>query len=64
MPKMDGAGFLEELERLESPKDIRVVLISGRSESRPQSRFVIGDLRKPFEVDLLLALLDGCPGRD
>jgi CheY-like chemotaxis protein len=64
MPKMDGAGFLEKLERLESPKDIHVVLISGRSEPRPRSPFVIGELRKPFEIDVLLALLDGWPGRD
>jgi CheY-like chemotaxis protein len=62
MPKMDGAVFLEKLGRLESPKNIHVVFISGNREPRPQSPLVIGELPKPFEVGALLGLLAGWPG--
>jgi len=58
MPRMDGAAFLEKLSRLESPKDIHVVLTSGLSGPAPQSPLVIGELRKPFDIAALLALID------
>lgn len=62
MPRMDGAAFLEELSRFESPKDIQVVLISARSGPRPHSPLVVGELPKPFDIAALLALLAGGPG--
>ena len=62
MPRMDGAGFLENLGRLESPKNIHVVFISASREPRPESPLVIGELPKPFDVDALLALLAARPG--
>ena len=62
MPRMDGAAFLENLGRLESPKNIHVVFISASREPRPESPLVIGELPKPFDVDALLALLAGRPG--
>ncbi len=62
MPRMDGAAFLEKLGRLESPKNIQVVFISGVREPRPASPLVIGDLSKPFDLDALLAVLAGGPG--
>src|SRR5512133_312140 len=57
MPRMDGAGLLDRLSRLESPEDIAVVFISGHSEKLPESPLVIGELRKPFDIDALLTLL-------
>ena len=57
MPRMNGAEFLDRLSRLESPKDIAVVFISGRNEPHPESPLVVGELRKPFELEGLLALL-------
>lgn len=57
MPRMDGAEFLDRLSRLRSPKDIAVVFISARSGPLPESPLVIGELRKPFELDAVLALL-------
>ncbi len=62
MPRMNGAEFLDRISRLESPKDIAVVFISGRSEPLPESSLTIGELRKPFDLDALLALLLGRPG--
>jgi CheY-like chemotaxis protein len=64
MPRMDGAAFLEALGRLESPKNIQVVFISASRDSRPKSPLVIGELPKPFDIDALLALLAGWPGRN
>jgi len=62
MPRMNGAEFLDRLSRLESPRNIQVVFMSGRSELRQESPLVIGELPKPFELDALLALLRGWPG--
>ena len=64
MPRMDGAAFLEALGRLESPKNIQVVFISASRDSRPKSPLVLGELPKPFDIDALLALLAGWPGRN
>jgi CheY-like chemotaxis protein len=61
MPNMDGATFLERLVGLAVPNTIHVVFMSASTEPGPESPFVIGDLRKPFELDALLTLLDGSP---
>ncbi len=64
MPRLDGPTFLKELDRLNSPKKIDVVLISAQREPRPESPLVIGELPKPFDIDALLALLTARPGID
>ena len=64
MPRMDGAAFLDKLSRLESPKDIHVILISGQRGPRPESPLVIGELPKPFDIDALLAVLAPGPRID
>ena len=64
MPRMDGPAFLQELSRLESPRNVHVVLISAQSASRPESPFVIGELPKPFNIETLLDILAAPPPGD
>ena len=61
MPRMDGAVFLEKLSRLESRKDVHVVLTSARGGPRLESPLVIGELPKPFDLAALQALLAAGP---
>ena len=64
MPRMDGPAFLKELDRLESPSNVHVVMISAQRLPRPESPLVIGELPKPFDIEALLALLSSRPGSD
>jgi CheY-like chemotaxis protein len=56
MPRMDGWEFMEEQRRLESQIPIIVVSAYGSAEQL-RSAGVIAYLRKPVDIDALLALV-------
>ncbi len=57
MPGMNGDEFLRALERAEI--DVPVMLLSAMSESRMPTRRVRAVIRKPFDLERLLAALAG-----
>jgi CheY-like chemotaxis protein len=62
MPRMDGWEFIEEHRRLESRTPIIVVSAYGSPE-QVRSEGVIAYLRKPVDIDALLALVARQCGR-
>jgi chemotaxis family two-component system sensor histidine kinase/response regulator PixL len=56
MPRMDGLEFLERLQAHPRAAHFSVVMMTGRSDP-PGAQGVLGVLRKPFDVDQLVALL-------
>jgi CheY-like chemotaxis protein len=56
MPRMDGFEFLQRLQAHPHTSDFSVVVTTARSEPIGPPG-VLGVLRKPFDVDQLVALL-------
>jgi CheY-like chemotaxis protein len=57
MPRMDGFEFLKRLQAHPHAADFPVVVMTARSDP-VAAPGVLGVLRKPFDVDRLVALLD------
>jgi CheY-like chemotaxis protein len=57
MPRMDGLEFLARLQAHPHATDFSVVVMTARSDPTGTAG-VLGVLRKPFDVDQLVALLD------
>ena len=59
MPMMDGAEFVREMRRDPRLEHVKVVINSGLPEGAIRDRFEECDafLRKPYVVDVLLALI-------
>jgi two-component system chemotaxis response regulator CheY len=60
MPVMSGFAFLEELELREDRERMNVVLMSAnvQLERVARSSGVVGFVKKPFDMDEVLALVD------
>ena len=60
MPEMDGWAFCEELKNDESLTQIPIILLSGHTKVRQEAAALdaVGYLRKPFDMDRLLALIE------
>ena len=65
MAPMDGRAFLERVRTRDDVGQFSVVVVSANPHTLPRELRpgVLGTLRKPFEVEELLAILDRhCPG--
>ncbi len=60
MPVMSGFAFLEELQRRPDKARVSVLLISANAqvEQAARGKGVVGFVRKPFDLDDVLALVD------
>jgi CheY-like chemotaxis protein len=60
MPVMSGFAFLEELERRPDRDRVSVLLISANAQVEQAARGtgVVGFVKKPFDLDDVLALVD------
>jgi CheY-like chemotaxis protein len=60
MPVMSGFAFLEELTRRPDKERVSVLLISANAQVEQVARGtgVVGFVRKPFDLDNVLALVD------
>ena len=60
MPVMSGFAFLEELTRRPDKERVNVILISANAQVEQVARGngVVGFVRKPFDLDDVLALVD------
>jgi CheY-like chemotaxis protein len=61
MPVMSGFAFLEELTRRPDKDRVHVLLISANAQVEQVARgqgVVVGFVRKPFDLDDVLALVD------
>ena len=60
MPVMSGFAFLEELTRRPDKERVNVLLISANAQVEQVARGngVVGFVRKPFDLDDVLALVD------
>jgi CheY-like chemotaxis protein len=60
MPVMSGFAFLEELHRRPDRDRVSVLLISANAqvEQLARGKGVVGFVRKPFDLDDVLALVD------
>ena len=60
MPVMSGFAFLEELQRRPDHERVSVLLISANAqvESAARGTGVVGFVKKPFDLDDVLALVD------
>ena len=60
MPVMSGFAFLEELQRRPDKDRVSVLLISANAqvEQTARGRGVVGFVKKPFDLDDVLALVD------
>jgi CheY-like chemotaxis protein len=60
MPVMSGFAFLEELTRRPDRERVNVLLISANAQVEQVARGqgVVGFVRKPFDLDDVLALVD------
>jgi CheY-like chemotaxis protein len=60
MPVMSGFAFLEELDRRPDRERVHVLLISANAQVAQVARGagVVGFVRKPFDLDDVLALVD------
>jgi CheY-like chemotaxis protein len=60
MPVMSGFAFLEELTRRADKERVSVLLISANAQVERVARGtgVVGFVRKPFDLDDVLALVD------
>ena len=60
MPVMSGFAFLEELTRRPDKERVDVLLISANAqvEQVARGKGVVGFVRKPFDLDDVLALVD------
>jgi CheY-like chemotaxis protein len=58
MPRMDGLAFLERLQAHPRALDFSVVVMTARWAPPTGTPGILGVLRKPFDVDQLVALLD------
>ncbi len=60
MPVMSGFAFLEELQRRPDRDRVSVLLISANAqvEQAARGKGVVGFVRKPFDLDDVLALVD------
>jgi len=57
MPVMDGFEFLKALEGPDASGDVRVVVVTGWMATTPPHPRIIGELKKPFEIEALLSYL-------
>jgi len=57
MPVMDGFEFLKALDGPDACGDVRVVVVSGWMAETPSHPRIIGELRKPFDIEALLPYL-------
>jgi len=60
MPVMSGFAFLEELTQRSDRERVNVLLISANAQVEQVARVkgVVGFVRKPFDLDDVLALVD------
>jgi CheY-like chemotaxis protein len=60
MPVMSGFAFLEELQRRPDHPQVSVLLISANAQVEQAARGsgVVGFVKKPFDLDDVLALVD------
>jgi CheY-like chemotaxis protein len=60
MPVMSGFAFLEELTQRPDKERVNVLLISANAqvEQAARGKGVVGFVRKPFDLDDVLALVD------
>jgi CheY-like chemotaxis protein len=60
MPVMSGFAFLEELTRRPDKERVSVLLISANAQVEQVARGtgVVGFVRKPFDLDNVLAIVD------
>jgi len=60
MPVMSGFAFLEELQKRPDKARVSVLLISANAqvEQAARGKGVVGFVRKPFDLDDVLALVD------
>jgi len=60
MPVMSGFAFLEELQQRPDKARVSVLLISANAqvEQAARGKGVVGFVRKPFDLDDVLALVD------
>jgi len=60
MPVMSGFAFLEELHRRPDQERVSVLLISANAQLEQTARGsgVVGFVKKPFDLDDVLALVD------
>ena len=60
MPVMSGFAFLEELQRRPDRERVSVLLISANAQVEAAARGtgVVGFVKKPFDLDDVLALVD------
>jgi CheY-like chemotaxis protein len=60
MPVMSGFAFLEELQRRPNNQSVSVLLISANAQVEQAARGtgVVGFVKKPFDLDDVLALVD------
>jgi CheY-like chemotaxis protein len=60
MPVMSGFAFLEELTQRPDRERVNVLLISANAqvEQLARGKSVVGFVRKPFDLDDVLALVD------
>lgn len=59
MPVMSGFAFLEELTRRPDRERVNVLLISANAQvEQVRSSGVVGFVKKPFDLDDVLALVD------
>lgn len=56
MPRMDGLEFLERMREHRRAPDFSVVVMTARSDTT-RAPGILGVLRKPFDVEQLVALL-------
>jgi len=57
MPVMDGFQFLKALDGPGASGDVRVVVVTGWMAATPAHPKIIGELKKPFEIEALLSYL-------
>ena len=64
MPRMSGLEFLDHLSQQQSLEDVQVIVMSANDGLRRQAErhaIVRAALRKPFDFDGLLCLIDMSP---
>jgi DNA-binding response OmpR family regulator len=61
MPRMSGWEFLENLDRKRAEqKPMVIVLTAGLEPTDLSPETVVGTVRKPFDVTMLLEMVDAC----
>jgi len=60
MPRMSGWEFLENLQRQSGPRPMVIVLTAGLEPTDLSPETVVGTVRKPFDVSMLMEMVDAC----